>query len=156
VEFTDYQCPFCKQAYETTYPQIMSEYVDVGKVRYLIRDLPLSFHPNAKPAALAARCAGDQGKYLEMHDTLFTNQEEWINLSDPGEEFKGYAQELGLSGEFASCYDEDRYGDVIDDDVALANSVGATGTPTFFINGKPLIGAQPYSAFQAAIEAELE
>ncbi|MBI2010269.1 MAG: DsbA family protein [Candidatus Chisholmbacteria bacterium] len=156
VEFTDYQCPFCKQAFDATYPQIVADYIETGKVRYVIRDLPLSFHPNAKPAALAARCAGEQGKYLAMHDALFENQNEWINLSDPAEQFKEYAQELGLSADFAACYDGDRYGAVIDDDLALAQTVGATGTPTFFINGKPLIGAQPYSAFQAAIEGELE
>lgn len=155
VEFTDYQCPFCKQAFDTTYPQIVSDYIEAGKVRYVIRDLPLSFHPNAKPAALAARCAGEQSKYLEMHDKLFANQNEWINLGDAGEKFETYAQELGLSGDFATCYGEGRYDDVIDNDVALANSVGATGTPTFFINGKPLIGAQPIAAFRAVIEDEL-
>ena len=155
VEFTDYQCPFCKRHFDQTSSQVNQDYIESGKVRYLFRDLPLSFHSNAKPAALAARCAGDQGKYLEMHDALFDGQEEWSTGSQD-DIFKGYAGQLGLNqGTFNSCYDNDTYGDAIDEDIALASRAGASGTPTFFINGTKVVGAQPFSAFQAAIDAEL-
>ena len=153
VEFTDYQCPFCQRAFETTFPQIKEAYIDTGKVRYLTRDLPLAFHGNAKAAALAARCAGADGKYFEMHDTLFDNQDDWI-VGNPDDKFKQYASELGVGG-FDTCYDSGQFEDVVDADLALASRVGATGTPTFFINGVQVVGAQPFSAFETVIEAEL-
>lgn len=156
VEFTDYQCPFCKRHFDETNGQIVSDFINTGKVRYVFRDLPLSFHPNARPAANAARCAGDQAKYLEMHDMLFSKQDEWVNQSDPGATFKSFASNLGLNaGTFASCYDNQSHDDAIGADLTLASKVGATGTPTFFINGTKVVGAQPYSAFQAAIDAAL-
>lgn len=156
VEFTDYQCPFCSRYFNDAYKQIISKYVDTGKVRYVARDLPLSFHPNAKPAALAARCAGDQKKYWEMHDLLFQKQTEWSDISDPQAKFVEYAGTLGLNGNtFTSCFSSDKFGAAIDADTDLASTVGAGGTPTFYINGKQLVGAQPFSAFEAAIEAAL-
>ena len=155
VEFTDYQCPFCKRHFDETHSQVLSDYVNSGQVRYLFRDLPLSFHANAKPAALAARCAGDQGKYLEMHDKLFEMQDNWSNGS-ADEAFKGYASDLGLNtGTFDTCYDNGTYNEAIDAELALAAKVGASGTPTFFVNGTKIVGAQPFSAFQAAIDAAL-
>ncbi|MBI4034913.1 MAG: DsbA family protein [Candidatus Chisholmbacteria bacterium] len=157
VEFTDYQCPFCKRAFEQTYPELVKKYIDAGKMRYVVRDLPLSFHQNAKPAALAARCAGEQGKYWQMHDQLFKNQDQWVNLSQLGETFKSYARQLGLNqNQFGSCFDEEKYNGVIEADLALANQLGATGTPTFFINGRSLVGAQPLAAFESVIEEELK
>lgn len=80
IEFTDYQCPFCSRHFEQTFGQIESEYIDTGKVKYVVRDFPLGFHPNAQKAAEAAECAGDQGRYWEMHDQLFSNQGEWSGL----------------------------------------------------------------------------
>ena len=155
VEFTDYQCPFCARYYTDTYSTIMSDYVDTGKVKYVFRDLPLSFHQNAKPASLAARCAGDQNKYFEMHDRIFEGQEEWSS-GDPVEIFAGYAGEIGLNvSTYNSCYENDNHGAVIDADVALATKVGATGTPTFFINGSKLVGAQPTATFQNLIDTAL-
>jgi protein-disulfide isomerase len=77
VEFTDYQCPFCQRAFQQTWPTIKKDYIDSGKIHFIIRDMPLPFHNNAKLAATAARCAGEQNKYLEMHDQLFTNQSVW-------------------------------------------------------------------------------
>ena len=157
VEFTDFQCPFCKRSFEQTWPQIKKDYVDSGKIKVVYRDLPLSFHPNAKPAALAARCAGDEDKYVEMHDSLFTNQDAWVNLGDPKEKFVEYAKEVGLNtGKFATCYDGKKYEKEVDADLALANEVGATGTPTFFINGKQVVGAQPMSVFVQAIDEALQ
>ena len=156
VEFTDFQCPFCKRSFEGTWPQIKKDYVDTGKVKVVVRDLPLSFHPNAKPGALAARCAGDQGKYWEMHDKLFTSQEEWTPLADATAKIKEYAKGLGLNAaSFNTCIDDKKYDSQIDAEVTLANKVGATGTPTFFVNGKQIVGAQPIGAFTSAIDAEL-
>ena len=134
---------------------IVSDYVDTGEVKYILRDLPLSFHPNAKPAAMAARCAGDQGQYWEMHDKIFQGQEEW-SKGGADEVFAGYARELGLNmGEYNSCYEDEVHAAAIDADLALAAKVGASGTPTFFINGVKLVGAQPITAFQAAIDEAL-
>jgi protein-disulfide isomerase len=157
VEFTDYQCPFCARYFIDTYGQIESNYIDTGKVQYLVRDLPLSFHANAKPAAIAARCAGDQDAYFEMHDKLYETQAEWSNTADPTEQFSGYAADLGLNqSTFGTCYSSGEYDAAVDEELALAAKVGASGTPTFFINGEKLVGAQPYTAFEAAIEAALE
>ena len=153
VEFTDYQCPFCQQAFQNTFPQIKENYIDTGDVFYVTRDLPLSFHDNAHGAAEAARCAGEDGKYFQMHDLLFENQEEW-SVGSPDDVFKQYARDLGVSG-FDSCYDGGTFVSAVDDDLALASKVGASGTPTFFINGQIVVGAQPYSAFESVIEAEL-
>ncbi|OGV95008.1 hypothetical protein A3A66_03245 [Microgenomates group bacterium RIFCSPLOWO2_01_FULL_46_13] len=157
VEFTDYQCPYCSRHFSQTDPQIQEKYIKTGQVRYLVRDLPLAFHPNAKPAALAARCAGDQEKYWEMHDALFGRQDQWSALADATDTFKGYAQELGLnSTQFNSCFDTGKYNVAIDADSALATKIGATGTPTFFINAKMVVGAQPLSAFETAIDEALQ
>ena len=80
IEFTDFQCPFCGRHFEQTFGQIKENYVDSGKVKYVLRDFPLSFHPHAEEAAEAAECANDQGKFWEMHDELFSNQAEWSAL----------------------------------------------------------------------------
>ncbi len=155
VEFTDYECPFCSRHFTQTDPQVQQEYVDTGKVRYITRDLPLPFHSNAHIASQAARCAGDQGKYWEMHDVLFENQEEW-STGDAAASFDAYAAELGLNvGTFSSCVSNETHAQAVDDDLALAGRVGASGTPTFFINGQILVGAQPFEAFKTLIEKEL-
>ena len=155
VEYSDYQCPYCVKYINESFPQIEKDYIDTGKVRYLFRDLPLPFHANAAAAALAARCAGDQGQYWEMHDILFEKQGEWSS-GEPGELFKDYARDLGLNiSVFSSCYDDGKYKQEIDADLNLAQQVGANGTPAFFINGNLIIGAQPLSAFKQVIDAEL-
>lgn len=152
VEFTDYQCPFCARHAETTQPQIESEYIETGKVRYIIRDLPLPIHPNAGAAAQAARCAGDRGKYWEMHDLLFAKQDEWSS-GNPDELFASYAGEIGLNqGSFTDCLSGGKYQSAVDEDLALAQRIGARGTPAFIINGEMIIGAQPFAAFQQLIE----
>ena len=156
VEFTDYQCPFCKRYVDQAYKQILTDYVETGKVKYVLRDLPLAFHANAQGSAEAARCAGDQDMYWEMHDKLFETQEAWSEATDNAL-FKTYASQLGLSSaEFNSCLDEGKFTQVVKGDLALAQKAGANGTPTFFINGKKLVGAQPFAAFQAVLDQELK
>lgn len=156
VEFSSYQCPFCARFHQEAFEDIKREFIDNGSVRYIVRELPLDFQPNSRPASIAARCAGDQDAYFEMQTALYDSQPEWASLSDPTDVFESLAADIGLnSGTFSSCLANETHGDVVDADLALGGSVGATGTPTFFINGNKLVGAQPFSVFQAAIEAEL-
>ncbi len=156
VEFTDYQCPFCGRYYTDTYSQIVKNYVDTNKIRYITRDLPLPFHPNALPAAQIARCAGDQKKYFEMHGVLFSKQDDWANEADPKAKFESYAKEIGINSATAmKCLADGKYKDAVDADATLASTVGASGTPTFIVNGKVLVGAQPYAEFQRVIDAAL-
>ena len=163
VEYTDYQCPFCGRHLANTVPSLASEYVDAGKLRYVLRDMPLeSIHPQAFKAAEAARCAGDQGRYWEMHDALFQNQKALGEL-----QLKHYAKGLGLEmAAFEACLDDGRHGDAVRAHIAEAQAAGISGTPTFFLavegeDGKletlqKIRGAQPYSAFKSAIDAALD
>ncbi len=152
IEFSDYQCPFCGRHFQQTYPQIVSEYVDTGKVKIVFRDFPLdSIHPMATPAAIAAECVREQGgdeAYFEYHDKIFGNQQ---SLSS--DNLKSWAQEIGYN--IGSCLDSQKYLDEVRKDLSDAQSAGGRGTPYFVINGKPLSGAQPYSAFKQVIDAEL-
>jgi protein-disulfide isomerase len=156
VEFTDYQCPYCGRHYEQTYPQLLSNYVEAGLVRYVFKDFPLtSIHPQALEAAEAARCAGEQDAYLGMHDMLFDRQSQW-GVADAATLFVGYAGELGLDADaFATCLSDGRYEGVIRADLDDGIRLGITGTPGFFINGRFLSGAQPYAVFQQAIDEML-
>ncbi|HET6281409.1 MAG TPA: thioredoxin domain-containing protein [Polyangia bacterium] len=149
VQFSDYQCPFCSRV-EPTISKVMEDYK--GKVRVAWRDLPLPFHPNALPAAIAARAAGEQGKFWEMHDKIFANQQ---TLDRPT--YEKYAQELNLNmGKFKAALDSQKGKAEIEADAAAGGKIGARGTPAFFINGKFLSGAQPYESFKAKIDEELK
>ncbi|MFA5077327.1 MAG: thioredoxin domain-containing protein [Candidatus Micrarchaeia archaeon] len=134
VEFTDYQCPYCKRHAVQTFPLIESNYVESGKVRYYLRDYLL--HPNSKAAATAARCAGEQGKYWDMHKVLFERQEEWASLSGDmaSAKFGSYANELGLNGAaFIQCYASGKYDSSIVVDQNDAPLYGLSGTPSSVI-----------------------
>jgi protein-disulfide isomerase len=149
VQYSDYQCPFCSRV-EPTIEKVMTEYK--GKVRVVWRDLPLPFHPNAMPAAIAARAAGEQGKYWEMHDKIFANQQ---TMDRPT--YEKYAQELGLNmGKFKASLDAEKGKDAIQADATGGGKIGARGTPAFFINGKFLSGAQPFEMFKAKIDEEVK
>src|SRR3989344_1385797 len=152
IEFSDYQCPFCGRHFTQTYPQLKKDYVDTGKIKIVFRDFPLnSIHPNAQKAAEASECAEDQGKFWEMHDTLFENQQ-LLGI----ENLKGYAKQLGLNeNEFNDCLDSGKYSAEVSKDTQDAASAGGIGTPFFVVGGTPLSGAQPFSSFQQVIEAEL-
>ena len=151
VEFGDYQCPFCGRAFQQTFPQIKKDYIDTGKAKYVFRDFPLSFHPNAQPAAEASECAHEQGKFWEFHDTLFTNQESL------GKDFYlKLAGDLKLDvAKFTQCIDSNKYKQEVEDDFNAGSQYGVSGTPSFFINGVRLVGAQPYAAFKQVIDQEL-
>ena len=158
VEYTDFQCPYCSQHFERTFPLLKENYIDTGVVYYVFKDFPLTqIHPQALYAANAARCAGDQDAYLAMHDALFSNQAAWNNQSDADILFNQYAAEMGLDGEqFASCLANNTYDDTIYAELNEGASFGVNGTPAFFINGYFLSGAQPYSTFVEAVEFLLE
>lgn len=152
IEFSDFQCPFCKRFYDETLSQVEEKYIKTGKVRLVFRDFPLAFHENAAKAAEAAECADEQGKFWEIHDTIFENQAA-ITVPD----LKRYAGTLGLNtSQFDSCLDSGKYAEEVKKDFDEGTAAGVSGTPSFFINGKLLVGAQPFSAFEQIIEAELQ
>jgi len=154
VEFSEYQCPFCARYVADAYQKIWQAYGE--DIYYVWRDFPLSFHQNAVPAALAARCAGQQDQYWEMHDQLFTNQETWSESLEPEAEFAAYAQQLGLNvGDFSVCTQDEEIKSLVETDFKLGQQMGVTGTPAFFINGQRLVGAQPFEAFKAIIDQKL-
>lgn len=155
IEFSDFQCPFCKQFFTSAYKDIIGKYVDTGKVKLVYRHYPLPFHQNAQIAAEAAECANRQGKFKAYHDTLFTNSNsDGTGLSST--DLKKYAANLGLdTAKFNSCLDNGETKEVIAKDMKAAQDAGVTGTPTFFINGVKVIGALPFSEFQKVIEQQL-
>jgi protein-disulfide isomerase len=154
VEFSDFQCPYCARHSLETWPQIWAEFVDTGRVRWVFKDLPLtSIHPQAVKAAEAARCAGEQDMFWEMHDRLFAGQAEWAGQASHVSFFEGYAADLGLdTASFNACLASGRWVDAINADVAEALRLGMQGTPGFFIDGYPVRGAQPFELFEYAIE----
>jgi protein-disulfide isomerase len=162
VEITDYQCPFCGRHARETLPQIEKEYVDTGKVKYYVVDLPLeAIHRNAFKAATAVRCANDQGKYWQMHDQLFANQQA---LS----EWDLRATSVGLdTAKFDACMASGKYDGDVRKDIGLAQSAGISGTPGFYLattesgsskvkTVKFVSGAQPFATFKAQIDALLK
>jgi protein-disulfide isomerase len=147
IEFSDYECPFCKRA-EPTVKKVLDTYGD--KVRLVYRHYPLEFHATARPAAEASACAAAQGKFWEYHDKLFAA----ADLSDAT--LKKLAGEVGLDqAKFDECFAKKQFKADIDKDVADASSVGVTGTPAFFINGRMISGAQPFEKFKEIIDDEL-
>lgn len=156
-EFSDYQCPFCLRFFQETKPLLDEQYIDTGKVRFVYKDFPIdSIHAQARLASEAAECAGAQDAYWEMHDRLFAGKDEWADNPAFSALFKGYAVELGLdSGTFDNCLDNGVYSDEVQADLEEGQRAGVTGTPTFFINGQMLVGAQPFEVIAQAIENAL-
>jgi len=164
VEFSDFQCPFCSRFHIQTFPLILKEYVDTGKVKFVYRDFPIqSSHPNAMPAAAASECAHEQNNYWEYHNALFERQTIWNNLeiSDSINTFKKFAIELGLNeDQFNSCLDSGKYIEEINKDLKDGTNYGITGTPGFLIGNEKngfvkLTGAQPFEAFKKIIDSQL-
>jgi len=149
VQFSDFQCPFCSRV-EPTIDQVMKEYA--GKVRVAWRNMPLPFHDKAKPAAIAAMAANEQGKFWQMHEILFKNQQ----ALGP-DDLQKYAQEIGLNmAKFKASLEDKKIAASIEADAAAGGKIGARGTPAFFINGTFLSGAQPFEAFKGRIDQELK
>lgn len=162
IEFTDYQCPFCSRHFSQTYPQIKSEYVDTGLVKMVVRDFPLSFHANAQKASEASECAEDQDQFWQMHDKLFSGQQEWSNLADPLPVFSRYAGELGMDTDtFETCVSDGTHAQEVRDDMAAGSASGIDGTPGFWILGpdgqsQKISGAYPFESFKAAFDGMME
>ncbi len=163
IEFSDYQGPFCRRHFLNTMPKLIKDYVATGKVKYVLRDFPLgSIHPEAFAAAMAARCAGDQGKYQEMHDQFFAKQPS-LKQAD----WNAHAKAVGLDlGAFDECMESKKYEAAVSEDMKTGIAAGVTGTPTFFIGpldadgksiraGNVITGAQPYRVFQRALDSLL-
>ena len=160
VEFSDYQCPFCRRSYTQVYPLLKENFINTGKAKLVFRDFPLtSIHPSALPAAEAAECAGDQGKYYEMHDKIFDEQNKFGQGTVPftNDDLKKWASEIGLNTEeFNSCLDSGKNAKEIENDFTDGSSYGVSGTPTYFIGNdkdgyKTIGGAQPYQVFEQTI-----
>ena len=159
IEYGDFECPFCRHFQHDVYPQVLDKYIKAGKVKYFYRDMPLPFHQRALPAARAARCAGEQGKYWEMYDTLFADK-----LASTSAEIDDQAKGLGLdTAKLDTCVSSDRFAAVIHRNADEASKMQIRGTPTFLIGtmspGSDLVnikmtvvGAQPFEAFKAAID----
>jgi protein-disulfide isomerase len=151
VEWSDYECPFCARFYDQTLAQLDEEYIKTGKVKFVYRDFPLGFHQQAQKAAEAAECAGEQGKYFDMHDALFEN-----GVAGGVSSFKQFASDIGLdTGDFDECLDSGEMASEVAEDLAAGSAAGVTGTPGFIINGQLVSGAQPFSVFKQVIDAAL-
>jgi protein-disulfide isomerase len=148
VEFSDFECPYCSRAADTL-RGLKERYPD--KVRFTFRHFPLSFHPNARPAAEHAQCAHEQGRFWQFHDLLFANQRE-LTADKLGE----FAAQAGLNpGELSECLSSGRARDQVSADLAKGQEVGVGGTPSFYINGRPFAGNPTVEGIAAAIDAEL-
>jgi protein-disulfide isomerase len=156
LEFTDYQCPFCRRFQAETWPLLKKNYIDTGKLRFIVRDLPLQFHSAARPAAEAAHCAAEQGKFWEMHHALLSGDDP---LANGGIERR--AKALGLdTARLQTCMKANRYESAIARNIAAADALNIHGTPSFVIGrlanggleGQLVDGAQPYDEFDAALK----
>ena len=159
VEFTDLQCPYCARFSAQTFPELRRKYIDTGKVRFVTRDLPLAFHAQAMPAAVAARCAGEQDKYWEYRERLFARQKDLAQLP-----YDSLAAEMQLDGgKFTACRNSKDPSAAAEADRTVANGLGITGTPTFIIGrstngtftGEKLSVALPLATFESRIDALL-
>jgi protein-disulfide isomerase len=150
VEFSDYQCPFCRRA-EPTIEQVLARYE--GKIRFVYRHFPLDrIHPQARGASEAAACADKQGKFWEYHSALFAENAQLERAS-----LDALAEQLELdTAAFASCLEEGQTKELVEKDLQAGSEAGVTGTPAFFINGIPLRGAVPETDFQRIIDQELD
>ena len=157
VEFTDFQCPFCQRFHLQTFAELKKNYIDTGKLRFVSRDLPLDFHPNALQAAQAGRCAGEQNQFWSMRDRMNSNPEklDMDNLSEMARDLK-----LNVAS-FRSCIESGKYKNAIRTDTQTAEKIGANGTPSFVlgkstpegVDGELIIGAMPYELFDQKIKA---
>ena len=161
IEFSDYQCPYCQRFHEKTFGRLKTRYIDSGKVRYVYRDMPSPSRGQAVYAAIAANCAGEQGKYFEMHRLLFENAARLENKS-----YVRFAKRLSLDvKKFESCLIDEKQLDEIGKDIQDGRRLGINGTPTFFVgriknneveDPKSIVGAQPYRVFKQALDDALK
>lgn len=160
IEFSDFQCPFCRKLWKETLPQIRKEYIDTGKARLVYRDFPLTqIHSGATPAAEGAECAREQSKFWEMHDAIFEEQEKQGSgtVQFTADDVKKWAAKIGLNAsKFNQCLDSGKYKAEVNKDLSDGTAAGVQGTPAVFVNGRLIVGAQPFAAFKAVIDEELK
>lgn len=148
VEFSDFDCPYCRRATETV-ERLMEQFE--GQIRFVYKDYPLPSHPNAFKAAEAGNCAHEQGRFWALHDTMFASQGE-LDV----DALKGYAADLGLDAEaFDECLDSGRHAATVDRDLRIGMRHGVSSTPTLFLNGRAVVGAAPYETFAEIVREEL-
>ena len=156
VEFTDFQCPYCQRFHVNTFAELKKDYIDTGKLRFISRDMPLDFHPNAMQAAEAGRCAGEQGQFWSMRDRMNSNPDK-LDINN----LVTWAQELKLNvASFRSCVENQKYKNAIQSDLTLAQKIGANGTPSFVlgkstadgVDGELVVGAMPYQVFDQKLK----
>lgn len=154
IEFSDFRCSFCRKFWQTTLPAIEKKYIKTGKVKFIYRHLAV-LGPQSVASAQAAECAGEQGKFWQYHDKLFSAAGSPMAFSDG--RLRGYAKELKLtSREFNRCLSSGKYRSKVEGETGVASYLGIRGTPAFLINGQLLVGAQPYDVFESLIEKELK
>lgn len=159
IEFGDFQCPFCRKFWKDVLPRLKVTYIDTGKLKFVYRDFPISSrHSAAEGAAEASGCAGEQGKFWEMHDKIYAEQDRQGEGTIPFgiSELKRWAGELGLKTvQFNSCLDSGKFREEVQKDLLDGTNAGVTGTPNFFVNGKIIRGTGSYEMFARVIEEEL-
>ncbi|MEE8077270.1 MAG: thioredoxin domain-containing protein [Candidatus Binatia bacterium] len=155
IEFSDFQCSFCWKFWKETLPRLDTAYIQPGKVRFVYRHLAI-LGAQSVTAAQAAECAREQGKFWEYHDKVFTSKGRFASFALINRRLKGYAREVELDGKaFDRCLDSGKYAQKIEEETGMGRALRARATPTFFINGKMLVGAHPFETFQRMIEEEL-
>jgi protein-disulfide isomerase len=160
IEFGDYQCPSCRMFWKDIEPRLKKDYIDTGKVKLVFRDFPLmQSHPEALLAAMAVNCAGEQGKYWQYHDKVFREQynkgDDVIRLK--AADLKKWAKDVGVEQpKFDQCLDSEKFKDEVMKDKADGDAAGVQGTPTFFINGRVMGGAQMYPEYRKVIDELLK
>lgn len=153
-EISDFQCPYCAEFAVETMPALEREYVATGKVKFTFVNFPLPMHRNAVPAAELAMCAARQGKFWQMHDLLFRNQERWGRLAEPGSYFLSLGDSAGANRDaLAACLREGATRALVRSDAEGAVRSGAHSTPTFYIEGGLVVGAQPAEVFRAVLDS---
>lgn len=154
-EFADFQCPACG-GFEPVLEQFRKEYVDSGKARFVFFDYPLDQHKNAAAAAQAARCAGDQSHYWQMHDALYAHQADWADKPDPLNEFQGYAQSVGIDGgALLRCLRSGTNHQPVIRSTGYGDALGVHATPTFAVNGDIYTGTVTYPQLKAIVDAAM-
>ncbi len=167
VEYSDYQCPFCRKWFDESKKQLFDEYVSTGKVRFVFKDFPLNGHPLAKPYAVSVRCAGEEGKYFEMHDKMYLEQGKlaggkYTLVSATSDDVVKWAGELGLdTNTYFDCLVSNKFDSLIGENAEEAANIGITGTPSFVVGktngeGVLVVGAVPYSTLKAKIDEMLK
>lgn len=159
IEFSDFQCPFCRKFWKDSFLQLKKEFIDTRKIKFVYRDFPLAFHSMAMPAAQAAECAKEQNKFWQFHDKIFGEQDKKGDgtIQFTVDDIKKWAAEIGIdSGKFNACLDSGKYKEEVQKDYNDGVSYNVSGTPTLFINGKAVVGAQPYEVFKSEIERALK